>query len=460
MIPTPPNDAPPEPSQSPSPSTAPESPRKSGTFTFQAQADDGQRLSGTIDAADADAVLDRLQGMGLRVIDVTRVEATPDPSANGGGKSAGNAHGNAAGRPLRAGDFAAFNQQFAQLTRAGLPVEHGLRLIAGDMRRGRLARTIEQVAEELERGTSLGEAFDKHRGQFPTLYGRLVDAGVRGGDLPGVLLGLGRHLELVQRLRAALWRSVSYPLMVFVGLCIVLIFLGMFVLPQFQDIFQGIFEARRSMPFTTTGRPTGPAPSSLPLVTRGLMVLTALAPWLLALLVLAIVGGPIAWAMLRRKGKDSEVLDRFVLPMPLVGPVMRLNLVARWCDALRLGVAAGLDLPASVELAGDVTGSPSLRHDGRGLVALLESGKPLSTPRPDNKLLPATVPAAIELASGHHDLPGTLETLSEMYERQAESRLASLPAIITPLLVILVAGVTAFVIAGLLLPMMRALQSL
>jgi type II secretory pathway component PulF len=94
------------------------------------------------------------------------------------------------------------------------------------------------------------------------------------------------------------------------------------------------------------------------------------------------------------------------------------------------------------------------------MVALLESGQPLTTPRTDNKLIPATVPAAIELASGHHDLPATLETLSEMYERQAESRLASLPAIITPLLVILVAGVTAFVIAGLLLPMVRALNFL
>jgi type II secretory pathway component PulF len=110
-------------------------------------------------------------------------------------------------------------------------------------------------------------------------------------------------------------------------------------------------------------------------------------------------------------------------------------------------------------MAGDVTGSPALKQDGRGLAALLESGQPLSSPRPDNRLLPATVPAAIDLASGHHDLPRTLATLSEMYERQAETRLASLPAIITPLLVILVAAATGFVIAGLLLPMVRAIES-
>jgi type II secretory pathway component PulF len=439
-------------------------PAPSNRFSFQAQSDDGQRLSGTIDAADADAATERLQALRLRILDVAPVEpateAGSDASADAAISASSNGGGGAGKRakPVHGDDFAAFNQQFAQLTRAGLPVEHGLRLIAGDMRRGRLARTIEQVAEELERGTPLGEAFDKHRGRFPTLYGRLVDAGVRSGDLPGVLLGLGRHLELVARLRAALWRSVSYPLMVFVGLCIVLVFLGLYVLPQFQQIYATLYDARNQVPlyFNPARRPI---PTGLPLVTQWLMVLTSLAPWLLGLLVALAVGVPLAWAVLRARGRDRAALDRLVLPLPLVGPVLRLNLIARWCDALRLGVAAGLDLPAALDMAGDVTGSPSLKHDGRELAALLESGKPLTTSGRDNRLIPATVPAAIELASGHHDLPKTLETLSDMYERQAESRLASLPAILTPLLVIVVASITGFVIAGLLVPMVRAMEN-
>ena len=434
------------------------------TFSFQAQSDDGQRLSGTIDASDADAALQRLLALRLRVIDVRPF--APNAPAGGNGDAAADAAAPAApaaprpAKPLRGDDFAAFNQQFAQLTRAGLPVEHGLRLIAADMRRGRLARKIGEVADDLERGTPLGEAFEKHRGAFPTLYGRLIDAGVRAGDLPGVLLGLGRHVELVQRLRAALWRSASYPVMVFVGLCLVLIFLGLYVLPQFQAIYDGLYHARRQMSSSFSWRPMPPVDPALPLVTRWLMTLTAAAPWLLVMLVVLALGGPLLWALLRMRGADRAMVDRFVLPLPLVGPVLRLNLIARWCDALRLGVSAGLDLPASIELAGDVTGSPALQQDGRALVALLESGQPLSTQRADSRLLPQTVPAAIDLASGHHDLPRTLETLADLYERQAESRLAALPAVIMPILVILVAAVTGFVIAGLLVPMVRAVESL
>lgn len=440
------------------------------TFTFQAQSDDGKRLSGVIEAGDADAAIARLEALRLRVIDVARVAgrgvvATGTAAASSvETEPAGKAGDNGKPRPgraLRGDDFAAFNQQFAQLTRAGLPVEHGLRLIAGDMRRGRLARTIEQVAEELERGTPLGEAFDKHRGRFPTLYGRLIDAGVRAGDLPGVLLGLGRHIEMVQRLRGTLWRTISYPLMVFIGLCLVLVFLGIYVLPQFEQIYAGLYETRRQMLYRAlTWRPAGPPPdSTLPWVTKWLIALGTFAPLMLLLMIALFIGVPLGWGLLRLRGWDRAAADRLLLPMPLVGPVLRLNLIARWCDALRLGVSAGLDLPAALELAGDVTGSPALKRDGAELTALLEHGKPLSTKLQGRRMLPATVPAAIDLASGHHDLPRTLETLSEMYERQAESRLASLPAVLTPLLVIFVAAATGFVIAGLLLPMIRAIES-
>src|SRR5687768_8064274 len=131
----------------------------SDSFAFQAQSDDGHRINGTIDAPDADAVMERLQALRLRVVDVERVRsagAAPDVRSNGNGDAADDeTHRVSAAHPaggrggaLRGEDFAAFNQQLAQLTKAGLPVEHGLRLIAGDMRRGRLSRTIEQVAEE------------------------------------------------------------------------------------------------------------------------------------------------------------------------------------------------------------------------------------------------------------------------------------------------------------------------
>src|SRR5436305_728989 len=189
-------------------------PTATAIFSYQAQTDEGLRLSGTIDAGDAESAMERLQALRLRVVELS-------PAAPVRGKA------------IRGDAFLAFNQQLAQLTAAGLPVEQGLRLIAADVRSGRLARTIRQVAEELERGV------------------------------------------------------------------------------------------------------------------------------------------PLAWQVLRSTGREGGIVERLVMPLPLVGPVLRFALVARWCDAARLAVSAGLDLPAAIEMAADATGSKGLAEDGREMISLL-----------------------------------------------------------------------------------------
>src|SRR5688572_16811746 len=283
---------------------APAAPQTTDSFAYEAQTADGEPMSGTIDAPDVEHATRQLHALRLRVV---RIEPVRRPRS----------------APLRGEDFLAFNQQLSQLTSAGLPVEQGLRLIAQDMRSGRLAATVEQVAAELERGTPLAEAFDKHRTKFPPLYGRLIEAGVRAHNLPGVLLNLGRHLELVSRIRAMLWRALSYPLMVLIGLMIVLLFLTTHVVPQFEQIFLdfGI---------------------KLPVITRLMLASTYWLPPLLIASIGLIVVPIVLWPVLRASGWSGPIVEHVLLHAPLIGTVLRRNLVARWCDALRIGVEAGL----------------------------------------------------------------------------------------------------------------------
>jgi type II secretory pathway component PulF len=392
------------------------------TFAYQAQTADGQRLTGTIEALNAEEAAQRLEAMRLRVVEIGPAQRPPR-----------------SGRPLRGDDFAAFNQQLAQLAAAGMPVEHGLRLIAADLRKGRLARTVEQLAAELERGTPLDQAFDKFQGQFPPLYGRLVAAGVTSGNLSGVLLNLGRHLDTVERLRNVLWRTLAYPMFVVLALGFLLTFLGMVVLPQFQHVYADFH-------------------IQLPVVTDALLEAGRFAPALLVLLLIVIVGAPILWATARALGFGEAIVERVALPLPLVGPVLKNNLLARWCDAVKIGVDAGLDLPAAMALAGDATRSRRLIKDGQALAAALASGMPLTAVEP--LLLPRTIPSALQFGSAYHDLGTMLASLSDLYQRQAELRLASLPQVLTPILVLLIALFVGFVIFALLAPLVALLESL
>jgi type II secretory pathway component PulF len=117
-----------------------------------------------------------------------------------------------------------------------------------------------------------------------------------------------------------------------------------------------------------------------------------------------------------------------------------------------------MDLPAGIRLASEATGSPAIVRDGRRLAEQLEAGKPLEPSR--GAMLPASVPATIQFASGFHDLPTTLEALGEMCQRQAELRVAAIPAVISPVFVLVIGLLVAMLVLGLLAPMISLIQGM
>lgn len=393
-------------------------------YAYEAQTPDGQRFNGTLEAASAEEVQTRLGTLQLRVLAVT-----PMPPVKRRGPELG------------ADEFLVFNQQLAHLTEAGLPVERGLRLIALDLKSGKLARAARDVATELESGVPLQEAFSRHASQFPPLYGKLVEAGASAGNLPGMLFSLGRHLELVGRLKRTLWRTLAYPIMVLAALSLVLLFIATFVLPHFEVIYN---EFR----------------TDLPALTLFMIQVAHIYPWVFAIgwgIVLAVLLGD---AVARLAGTRGIPWINLLGQIPLLGGILKANLLARWIDALRLGIEAGLDLPHAMSLAAAATGDAALERDAILLTQRITQGQPLADFHA--RRIPATVTAAIELATAAGsgaDLSSVLYSLGRMYEQQAEHRLRLMPSILTPLLLILIAACVSITILSMFLPLVKLIQS-
>jgi type IV pilus assembly protein PilC len=409
-------------------------------FAYRAQTHDGQDISGTIDAADADDARRRLQSLQLQDIQL------------------GSSSPHARPRALRGEDFLVFNQQLAQLTGAGLPVEQGLRLVAREMRRGSMRQTIDQVAAELESGKTLPEAVAAHRGQFPPLYSELIDAGIRSGNLSGILLNLGSHLTLIRRLQSMLWQTLSYPVIVLVTFFGVLYFILVELVPKWEPMLSSF----AGMKFwVRSGGTYSPAQMEIPVFTRVLFTVSDIvASWPGGILLAGIaVVALAAWAFFRLADADGGFAERLWLHTPLVGTVVRRNLISRWCHAVALAVESGMDLPAAIKLADDATASPVLRADGAALIAGLAAGRPLSSSSA-GRILPATVVTAMESSAERGDLPITLRALSQMYQQQAELRVGAVQAILTPILLLLVGLVVGGLMIAMFAPLLTVLNML
>ncbi len=401
----------------------------SGSFAYEAQSADGRTFRGTLDAPAIAAAAEQLQSLHLKV---TRLEPA------GRGASLGEA------------DFLFVNRQLSHLTAGGLPMERGLRLIAAELPR-RQARAVRAIAADLEAGTPLGDAFAGRSATFPPMYGRLLEAGVRAHNLPGVLLNLGRHIEMLQRLRAAVWRASAYPLAVAIALLAVMGFIWGYIIPRLAPLTRKTaFDYPKY--YVRPSAPPPVDPNLLPMIAQGLSytLMTLIALALLAALVVFVVS---------RTAAGRRRLGPVLGWLPIVGPVVRWNAVARWCDVLRLGVGAGLHLPAALTLAFEASDSAAVRADTEQLVAAVQAGWPLESVT-TMRILPPMVGAALGLGVEQNDLPAAAATLARMYQEQAEVRLAVVPQVLSPLLLLVTAAGVGLAVSAAMMPLLTLLKSL
>lgn len=388
-------------------------------YTYRAQSAGGEAtLEGTITAAHADAARQQLRGAGLVVTYLAPAEPTDQPRW----------------APLRrrlgSADVALLGEQLAQLTWAGLPLERGLWLIAGEMPGGRLRRSIRQLADDLAVGKPIGEAVAAPDTGLPPSFGRVLEAGIATGNLPAVLEAFTTQVMMRRRLRAALGRTLAYPLMVIAALVGVAVFLGIAVVPTLREAFDQV-------------------DATLPATTRSVFFVSEHLGWIA--LGLALVAGLAAAGIWAAAGNDAAAGERMKLAVPLVGRYLRTAAAATWCRGLGIAIQAGLDMPAALAAAGETTGSAMATADTRQLIDRVESGQRMSEAS-DLAIVPRSAVVSIELAAAQGDLPATLRSLAGSYEQQAAYQLGMLRATLLPAAIVLLAVLVGWFIVALFMP--------
>jgi type IV pilus assembly protein PilC len=402
------------------------------TFAYDAQSDDGRSFSGTIDAS---AIADAAAQLQLLHLRVTRLEPVNRPAP----------------APLNTADFLLLNQQLGHLTAGGLPVERSLRLMAREMGSKRQTDALNTIAAELEKGTPLPAAFAAQAKSFPPLYTRLLEAGIRGNSLPGMLFNLGRHVQFIQRLRAAWWRAASYPLMVLLALLAVMFFIWTSILPRFLPLCYGPIYQQ-----TAYGYPKFVGMGLDPGVQFFLWLANVVGYSVMGVIA-AVLLTTVSCIVLSRTGAAAKLVEALVIPLPLIGPILKWNLIARWCDALQMGVQASLPLPAALEMARDGVDSARLRRDSQLLIDAVNAGVSLELDA-DLSFLPPLIPASLQMGIDRNDLPAAVGILTQMYQEQAEIRLSLLPRVLAPLLLILTALCIGLAVCAMILPLMAMIR--
>src|ERR1043166_6953081 len=196
--------------------------KKDVPFSWAGMAKKGNRVTGKSLAPDEAALRADLRRQGIAV---SRVKKQSSALKNGG--------------KVKPEDIAIFSRQLATMLAAGIPLVQSFEIVGNGNDKPAMQKLILDIKADVEGGTSLHEALATHPLQFDDLYVNLVEAGEQAGALENLLDKVATYKEKTEALKKKVKKALFYPTAVLVVAVIVTIILLIFVIPQFESLFEG-----------------------------------------------------------------------------------------------------------------------------------------------------------------------------------------------------------------------------
>ena len=258
-----------------------------------------------------------------------------------------------------------FTRQMSTLQDAGLPILRSLRILEGQTKAGILKNALRDVVEDVEAGSTLSEAMEKHPKAFDRLYVHTVRAGEAGGVLDQILRKLADFMEKAVALKRRIVGAMVYPVMV-IGIAVIILFAIMkWIVPRFKEIFDR-FEIE----------------GGLPLLTRILISISETVGHYWYLLPAVVFGLWLMLRLVRASGAGHYALDWVKMHLPIIGSIVNRTAVARFTRTLGTLIASGVPILEALNITRETVGNEVVARALPAAQAVgLTSGWP--TPRSD-----------------------------------------------------------------------------
>ena len=346
------------------------------------------------------------------------------------------------GSGIKTRDIVIFTRQFATMINSGLPLVQSLDILHRQSENKALAKVIEQVQHDVESGNTLADALRQHPKVFTDLYVNMVAAGEVGGILDVILLRLATFLEKNDALIRKIKGAMVYPgviLTVAVGAVATLLIV---VIPTFQSMFES---AGAVLP--------GPT-----------LIVIAMSEALQAYWYL-FLGGIIGTIALIRYAYTTDggqlAIDKMMLQMPVLGPMLRKSAVARFTRTLGTLVASGVSILDGLEITARTAGNRVIQDAVMESRASIAGGETISEPLKRAKVFPPMVVQMINVGEQTGGLDEMLTKIADFYDEEVDQAVEALLSAMEPIMIVFLGGIVGGMIVAMYLPifdMINAVQ--
>jgi type IV pilus assembly protein PilC len=402
-------------------------------FWYSALTGAGAVQEGWMNAPDEDVLADQLRAAGSFLIR-TEIRAK---------------NGHQLGKPstltdgkVERKDLLAFLEYVAGSFDVGIPILETLDDVSKRMQSKRLKKIVAEIRFAVaEEGKSLSTALAEHPRAFPELYVGTIRAGEASGELGFALRQLVEYMDWQENISSQLKQATAYPGIVLTAVGLLVVGLLGFVFPRITPLLRV-----RDI--------------QLPLPTRIILALSTFVhnDWKTS--IVGIVTFGVSYFVIRRSDRGRLFLDRMVLRLPIVGPVIRDVYMARIVTYLSLFYRTGVELVLSLSIVERIIDNRVIARDIAIARELVTEGVSMAAAFGRSPLFPPVVIRAIALGEATGNLDTALTRAKDYYEREIPAAVRRTIIVLQPLLIAIIGGVILMVALAIILPILNIYNSI
>lgn len=395
-------------------------------FNYEAVDTTGAPKNGSIDAVNVDIAISSLQRRGLVLTNIRGAEEGSSLSIFSKNISFFDR--------VSTKDVVILSRQLSTLFEAQVSALRIFRLLGSETENHVLGLKLTTIADDLQSGNSISGALSKHPKVFDEFYVSMVKAGEESGKLDETFLYLADYLDRSYELTSKVKGALIYPAFVIITFITVMILMFTMVIPKISGIL------------TESG-------AAIPIYTQVILgISNFLVSYGFILLGVAIIVGFFLVRYIRTPS-GKEAFDRFKLHIPYVSSLYRKLYLARLADNMNTMLLSGIPMVRSLELTANVINNKVYQDMMAQAVESVKGGKTLSESLSgDPDAIPGIMVQMMKVGEESGELGNILKTVAKFYSREVTTAIDSIVSLIEPLMIVLLGGGVAVLLASVLVP--------
>jgi type IV pilus assembly protein PilC len=343
---------------------------------------------------------------------------------------------------IKAGQLADLLRLLLMLLENGLSLPRALQSLADDRSTKKFSHVLNRLRLTIEAGGTLSQGMQYYPRTFTAMQVQQVRIGEQSGTMEKALARVSEQMERSVAIRKRIIKKVSYPILITVAGCGLMVFMCVVVIPEFEKVYGG-------------------SGVDLPTVTRvvtGLSRLVIQYGWLTLPLAIA---GSCLWKFGRSRPRIAKRMDAALLHLPFVGPWLRDVAVLQFAEAISAMVECGYKPVEAVEVAAPCVRNRQIRGAVDDVRRGVQRGEKLSVElRKHEAYFPATLCQLVGVGEQSGDFPKAMRGTCEHLRERLESRIDASVGMLEPLLTILLAIAIGGIVLSIYMPMFHMFEVL